>query len=112
MVRFKTIAAAVLIAALAAGSAVAQGPRGSGAGREGRAGGPLGGVPLASLNLTQAQQDQIQTIRERNRQEMEALQERQRAEILAVLTPEQQAQVKQLQAERSGPREGRRGGQR
>ena len=101
MVRFKTMAATLLITALAVGSAVAQGPRGGGPGREGRGGGPLGGIPLASLNLTQAQQDQIQGIRERNRQEMEAIQERMRNDILAILTAEQQAQVKQLQAERS-----------
>ena len=113
MIRLKTIAAGVLIAGLAAGSAVAQGPRGGGAGREGR-GGPGGGasgLPLASLNLTEAQQDQIRTIRERNRQEVQALQERMRNEILSILTPEQQAQVTKLQAEQGDRRERRRGQQ-
>src|SRR5688572_14166429 len=85
MVRFKTIAVAVLVAALAAGSALAQGQRAGGPGREGRGGGPFAGLPLASLNLTQAQQDQIQSIRERSRAEMEALQERTRNEVLGVL---------------------------
>lgn len=110
MIRFKTIGAALLIAALAAGSAVAQGPRGGGAGR----GGPLAGIALESLNLTAAQQDQIRDIRERQRQEMQALQERMRTEILSVLTAEQQAKVKQQQAEQGGSgRTGRarRGGQ-
>ena len=67
------------------------------------------GVPLASLNLTQAQQDQLRVIRERNRQEMQALQERTTNEILAILTAEQQAQFKELQAQQ-GPREIGRGG--
>jgi Spy/CpxP family protein refolding chaperone len=115
MIRFKTIGAALLIAALATGSAVAQGPRGGGAGRGGGGGGPLAGIPLESLNLTAAQQDQIRNIRERQRQEMQALQERMRAEILSVLTAEQQAQVKQRQAEQGGSapagRERRRGQQ-
>ena len=108
MVRFKTMAVAVLVAALAAGSALAQGQRTGGPGREGRGGGPFAGLPLASLNLTQAQQDQIQSIRERSRAEMEALLERTRNEVLGVLTPEQQAQVKKLQAEQ-GDRPERRG---
>jgi Spy/CpxP family protein refolding chaperone len=115
MVRTKVLQAiggAALVAALAAGTATAQAPldggRG-GPGRAGRAGGPggLAGVPLASLNLTQAQQDQLRVIRERNRQEMQALQERTTNEILAILTAEQQARFKELQAQQ-GPRGERR----
>jgi Spy/CpxP family protein refolding chaperone len=55
---------------------------------------------VESLNLSQAQQDQIRDIRERNRQAKQALQERMRSDVLAVLTAEQQAKLKQLQAER------------
>ena len=99
MIRMKTIGVAVLVAAMAAGSALAQGQRSGGPGRDGRGGGPFAGLPLATLNLTQAQQDQIRSIRERSRAEMDALQERTRNEILGVLTPEQQARLKQLQAE-------------
>ena len=114
MVRTKVIQAiggAALVAALAAGTATAQAPpdggRG-GQGRAGRAGGPGGlGVPLASLNLTQTQQDQVRVIRERNRREMQALQERTTNEILAILTAEQQAKFKELQAQH-GPRGERR----
>jgi len=79
MTRSRVGAAALLIAALATVSAFAQGPRGSGRGA--RTGGPGGiaGVPLAALNLTQAQQDLIQDIRQRSRQELQPLQEKLRA---------------------------------
>jgi Spy/CpxP family protein refolding chaperone len=58
-------------------------------------------LPLASLNLTQAQQDAIGTIRERNRAEMEVIQARMREEILSVLTSEQKTEVQKLEAERA-----------
>jgi Spy/CpxP family protein refolding chaperone len=73
MNRFRWMTAVALVAVLSAGSAaLAQGPRGGG---PGRAGGPagrglMGALPLASLNLTQAQQDLIRDIRERNGGEM------------------------------------------
>jgi Spy/CpxP family protein refolding chaperone len=73
MNRFRWMMAAALVAALGAGSvAFAQGPRGGGPGRPGGPGGRglMGGLPLASLNLTQAQQDLIRDIRERSRGEM------------------------------------------
>ena len=108
MVRFKRMAAVFVLAALAAGPAVAQGPQAGGPGRDGRGAGPLAGVPLASLNLTQTQQDRIRDIREKNRQEMQALQDRMRNDILSVLTAEQQTQLKQLQAEQGDRRERRR----
>jgi len=113
MVRTRVIQAiggAILVAALA-GTATAQAPLAGGrGGRAGRAGGPggLAGVPLASLNLTQAQQDQLRVIRERNRLEMQALQERTTNEILAILTAEQQAQFKELQAQQGQRGERRR----
>jgi len=101
MIRSLT-AGVLVVGMLMGGAAVAQEPRPGGPGRGGRAGGPGGGgLPLASLNLTQAQQDAIATIRERNRAEMEALQARMRDEILSVLTPEQKAEVQKVEAERA-----------
>ena len=65
MNRFRYLTAGLVIAGmLAGGAAFAQGPRGGGAGRGGR--GLAGGLPLQSLNLTQAQQDLIRDIRERS----------------------------------------------
>lgn len=80
MIRFRSFTAAALVASLlATGVAFAQGPRGGGPGGLGRAGGAfgrMGGLPLASLNLTQAQQDLIRDIRERNREAARPLEER------------------------------------
>ena len=72
MNRFRWMTAVALAAALCIGGAAsAQGPRGGGPGRAGGPGGRgLGALPLASLNLTQAQQDLIRDIRERSRGEM------------------------------------------
>ena len=100
-------AGALVVGMLAGGAVFAQGPRGGGPGRAGRAGGPSG-LPLASLNLTQAQQDAIASIRERNRAEMETLQARMRDEILSVLTPDQKAEVQRVEAERAQRQEQRR----
>ena len=99
----RSLTAGVLVVGMfAGGAAFAQGPRAGGPGRAGRAGGPGGaGLPLASLNMTQAQQDAIATIRERNRAEMEALQARMRDEILSVLTPDQKTEVQKVEAERA-----------
>jgi Spy/CpxP family protein refolding chaperone len=107
MIRFQAwTASAVMAVLLVSGAAFAQGPRPStplGAGGGGRAGGGggLAGLPLAGLNLTETQQDLIRGIRDRHQAEMQN-------EILAVLSPEQQAQVKSLQAER-GARRGQAG---
>ena len=80
MNRFRWMTAAVLAATLGVGAAAfAQGPRGGGPdGRIGRGAGARGGLglPLASLNLTQAQQDLIRDIRERNREEMRRIDSR------------------------------------
>lgn len=108
MIRFKTMGAVALVAALAGGAALAQAPRGGRGGRGGGPDGPLGGIPVEALNLSQAQQDQIRDIPERNRQAMQALQERMRSDVIAALTAEQQAKLKQLQAERPSRREGGR----
>src|SRR5688572_123307 len=73
MNRFRWMTAAVLAGALSIGGAVfAQGPRAGGPGGGGGPGGRglMGGLPLASLNLTQAQHDLIRDIRERSRNEV------------------------------------------
>jgi Spy/CpxP family protein refolding chaperone len=123
------------------------GPGGPG-GPGGRMGGPLGGLlglhpdlPLAALNLTDAQREQVRTIMQGHREEGQALMQKGqsaiealrkategtvdegaagqqgqavgaviaeaavlrakvRGEILAILTPEQQAEASKIQAER------------
>jgi Spy/CpxP family protein refolding chaperone len=70
------IGGALVAALLATGVAFAQGPRG---GLPGRVGGPglrMGGLPLGAVNLTQAQQDLIRDIRERNRESSRPLEQR------------------------------------
>ena len=76
MNRFSIITAGVLTATLVAGSsALAQGPGRGGPGhRGGRAGGP--GLPLAQLNLTEQQRQQVREIQQRERQENQQLRER------------------------------------
>ena len=82
MIRIRAFTAAALVAGLlAGGTAFAQGPRFGGPGDFGRRGGPggrglMGGLPLASLNLTQAQQDLIRDIRMRNRTDLQAIEGR------------------------------------
>ena len=149
MKTLKSFAAGAAIAALLAGgaSAFAQGPgprRGGpgGPGGFGRVGGPAFDLPLRDLNLTDAQQQQIKTIRDRHRDESQQLGERLRtaleeqrkavetepvndslirqatqqlsdveadvavaqahvrSEVLAVLTADQKAQLKKMQADR------------
>ena len=145
MKRIYGIAAIMLAAVLSSGALTeAQGQRGGGpGGRHGFAGrGAVSGLPLASLNLTQAQQDLIRDIRERQSEERRQIearlrdahaaqqqaataiplneaairqttlaaaeehaemaihQARVRNEIFAALTAEQQATVKQAQADR------------
>src|ERR687898_1651657 len=79
MTRFhQYIAGALVVAVLASGVAFAQGPRRGGPGGPGR-GGPglrMGGLPLGALTLTQAQQDLIRDIRERNRESARPLEQR------------------------------------
>jgi periplasmic protein CpxP/Spy len=77
MNRFQGTVAGVLIAGmLAGGVAFAQGPRGGGPGGPGR-GGRIGapGMALRQLNLTEAQEEQIRSIRERERADAQAAQE-------------------------------------
>ena len=74
MKTLQTAGAIALAGVLSMGAlAEAQGPRAGGPGRGHGFGGrgALGGLPLASLNLTQAQQDLIRDIRERHRSELQ-----------------------------------------
>jgi len=151
MIRFRNVTASLLMAGLlAGGAAFAQGPadtgRPGGPGGRGGRGGPGGpgelGLPLAQLNLTDSQRQQVREltrqrqqsgaqVQQRLRTAMDArraaidaapvnegairattadlvaaeteaaiLQAHLRADVLALLTPEQQEQVKKLQAER------------
>jgi Spy/CpxP family protein refolding chaperone len=93
MTRFRYLTAGVLVAGLlAGGAALAQGPRGGGAGRGAAMGrGMVGGLSLEALNLTQAQQDLIRDIRERHRNDarqaeakLRELQDAQRQAIQAI----------------------------
>jgi periplasmic protein CpxP/Spy len=93
MNRFQGAVAGVLIAGVLAGSAAfAQGPRGGG-----RPGGPgrggqfdMPGLGLRQLNLTEAQQQQVRSIREREagelRQAQEAVRKAMDAQVEAVQT--------------------------
>jgi periplasmic protein CpxP/Spy len=74
MMRLRSLTVGMVVAGLlATGAAFAQGPRGGPGGR-GRADGfgPGLGLPLRQLNLTEAQQTQLQQIREQHRDEMES----------------------------------------
>jgi periplasmic protein CpxP/Spy len=156
MIRFRVLTGAALIALLAGGAAFAQAPaRPGGAGGSGRGvrgpGGPGGaGLPLAQLNLTDAQREQIRSITEQRPDQGQQLQERlraavdaqrkavetlpvnegairaaaqelalaeaevaiqrahTRADVFAILTPEQQEQVKTLQDHRGARLQPRR----
>jgi Spy/CpxP family protein refolding chaperone len=108
MVR-KLTAGALVVGMLAGGAVFAQGP-GDGRGRAGapgRAGGAGrgAGLPLAALNLTQVQQDAVADIRQRGRVDMQEIQARMDREILSVLSPAQQEQLKKVQAEREARRQ-------
>lgn len=148
MTRFRSVTAGVLVAGLlASGAAFAQGRGGpgrpGGPGGRGGFGGPGDlGLPLAQLNLTDSQRQQIRDLTQQRRQSSQQVQERLRAamdarraaveaspvneggirattadlvaaeteaaileahlraDVLALLTPEQQDQVKKLQADR------------
>jgi protein CpxP len=81
MIRVRSFATGVALAAVLATSVAfaQQGPRGGGGfGRGGR--GPMGpggpGLALAELNLTDAQREQVRDIRERNREQTQSLTQR------------------------------------
>lgn len=79
MVRFRSVTTGVvLVALLATTVAFAQGPRGGGfGGRGGRGFGPgAPGLMLNELNLTEAQRAQVREIRDRNREQTQAVSQR------------------------------------
>ena len=81
MKRFQIVIAAALAAILSIGAlAEAQGPAGGGRGKQAGPGGRgfAGALPLRELNLTQAQQDLIRDIRERNRADLQQIEGRAR----------------------------------
>ena len=94
MSRYRTMGLVALILALAVGGlALAQPSQG---GRRGGPGGPGFGPPvveLRGLDLSDVQREQVKSIMERHREEM-------RTEIFALLTPDQLAKAKQLEADR------------
>jgi periplasmic protein CpxP/Spy len=102
MVRFRSLTIGFVVAALlATGVAFAQGPRGGPGGRRGGPGGPGLGIPLADLNLTEAQRTQLQEIRARHRDEMTAamtkLEAARRAQQAAIeKVPADEAQIASL----------------
>jgi periplasmic protein CpxP/Spy len=103
MVRFRSLTIGLVVAALlATGVAFAQGPRGGPGGRgRGGVGGPGIGLPLAALNLTEAQRTQIQEIRDRHRDELSAamttLEKARRAQQAAIeKVPADEAQITSL----------------
>lgn len=77
------IAGVAAIVMLGTGAAMAQGPRGGGAGARGPMLGRGGGLPLAALNLTQPQQDVIRDMRERNREAVRQFDQRLREAQIA-----------------------------
>lgn len=97
MKRMRIVAVVAVVQMLVVGSvAFAKGP---GGGRHGGGpGGPGGpgfggpGAALRGLDLSEAQRMQVKAIVERHQEET-------RAEIVALLTPEQQAKFKQAQAD-------------
>jgi Spy/CpxP family protein refolding chaperone len=100
MNRLRWTAAVAVVALLAGGLAYAQGPRG---GRPGGPGGrgPLAGLPLRELQLTDAQQEQVRQIRSRHqtqiRDAMTKLDTARRAQQKAVETvPADEAQITSL----------------
>jgi periplasmic protein CpxP/Spy len=100
MNRLRWTAAVAVVALLAGGLVYAQGPRG---GRPGGPGGrgPLAGLPLRELQLTDAQQEQVRQIRSRHetqiREAMTKLETARRAQQKAVETvPADEAQITSL----------------
>ena len=94
MNRVRGIVVVAIVAVFALGSfAFAQGPGNGPRGDRRGAGAGAPGVELRGVELTDAQRDQVRDIVERYRQQM-------RTDIMLVLTPEQQEQVKQNEARR------------
>ena len=72
MKRFRSLTLSAVLAVLMAGAVYAQGP-GPGSRGRGPDGGPGMGLPLRALNLTDAQQQQIRTMTQQNREQNRAV---------------------------------------
>jgi Spy/CpxP family protein refolding chaperone len=81
MKRFRSLTLTAVLAVVLAGAVYAQGPGPGGRGPDGFGRG--GGLPLRALNLTDAQQQQIRTATQQNRQQNRALFERVRTAMEA-----------------------------
>jgi periplasmic protein CpxP/Spy len=91
---FRSVTAGVVVAGLLAGTvAFAQGPRAGGRGRGEFSPGGLG-IPVRQLNLTEAQQTQMQQIREQHRDEIESARTR-----LAAARQSQRAAIESVPAD-------------
>ena len=85
MNRFRSFTVGALVLGLLSGAAYAQGVRGGDGRGQGRLGGP--GLALRALNLTEAQQQQVQQIREQHRDEVRAAE----AQVRSALTAQRRA---------------------
>ena len=129
-IRIATLAAALCVGMTSVAAAQGAPPQGQGQG-EMRRGGGMGGMLLKDITLTDAQKDQVKTIREKympqqmelrkaaqatgapdeaTRTKMMDLQNKQAAEIRAILTADQQATFDKNLAEMKSRMEGRRNG--
>jgi Spy/CpxP family protein refolding chaperone len=129
-IRIATLAAALCVGMTSVAAAQGAPPQGQGQG-EMRRGGGMGGMLLKDITLTDAQKDQVKTIREKympqlmeirkasqatgapdeaSRTKMMDLQNKQAAEIRAILTADQQATFDKNLAEMKSRMEGRRNG--
>jgi Spy/CpxP family protein refolding chaperone len=129
-IRIATLAAALCVGMTSVAAAQGTPPQGQGQG-EMRRGGGMGGTLLKDITLTDAQKDQVKTIREKympqlmeirkasqatgapdeaSRTKMMDLQNKQAAEIRAILTADQQVTFDKNLAEMKSRMEGRRNG--
>ena len=81
MKRFRSLTLTAVLAVLLAGAVYAQGPGPGGRGRGPDGFGGRMGLPLRALNLTDAQQQQIRTMTQQNRQQNRAAFERLRTAL-------------------------------
>ncbi|HMG69950.1 MAG TPA: Spy/CpxP family protein refolding chaperone [Gemmatimonadaceae bacterium] len=132
-IRIATLAAALCIGITSAAAAQGTEPPQQGQGQGGmRRGGGMGGMLLKDINLTDAQKEQVKTIREKylpqqvelrkaaqatgaapdeaTRAKMMDLQTKQAAEIRAILTADQQATFDKNLAEMKAQMDSRRSG--
>jgi periplasmic protein CpxP/Spy len=83
MKRFRSLTLTAVLAVLLAGAVYAQGPGPGGRGRGPNGFGPGAGLPLRALNLSDAQQQQIRTMTQQNRDQNRAVFQRMRTAMEA-----------------------------